>query len=303
MSFDKKLKRIDYRIWDKISAKWLANNLPNIQNPGQAPEFEISDFPGLDTVVNMVPDTGEHKDDLIGLRNAIFHEGIYLFYKSLNVSGATEIHIDNGILSWSLSSGYHSAFFAAKSIMCFLGVTFTSVDNEMVMIDVWPEPEKISKTKISNGVIPEQKMKFVKMPRLDHHKIWMAFQRILRTLTIDIWEENYLYFLKNIDPKHFAKQRNYMHYRNNHWQFKDLHEQLYLSDFSLKYNLVEDIVSFDQDSDDFSIILSYVLLYLSFLLLKDITDQAPLIQDEFNLINTSLTESWHSKFREIAQLN
>jgi len=296
MNFEKQLKRIDHRNWKTIRAEWF-QYLPNIQAPGQHPDHEIAQTVGLDDVVARTPETGEYKTELIGLRAAIFHEGIFLLHKAFHVSGSAEVHINNGILSWSLSSGYHSAFFAVKSIMCFLGISTTEVNNKMILIDVWPEPEKLSKSKVNKGFTPKREMKFLSMPKLQHFHIWEIFQRILRTSTINIWPETFRHLIA-LNPKDFALQRNTLHYKNNKW----IHDDLYKSDldphFGIRTNLLDEIDDVDPLSDDFSILLSHILLNLAYILLKDIAQDAPIISSEFALIEKSLDNDHHDLYKE-----
>lgn len=302
MNFEKKLKRIDHRNWETIRGEWF-QYLPNIQIPGQAPDFEISEIIGLDDIILKIPDDGEYKFELLGLREAIFHEGIYLLHKAMHVLGSAEVHINNGILSWSLSSGYHSAFFAVRAIICFLGISIAEVNDKMILIDIWPEPEKLSKTKMKKGYTPKAETKFLRMPRLQHFHIWEIFQRILRVLTIDIWEQNFINFLITLKPKEFAWQRNTLHYKNNKWMFNDLHNPINNPSFSVRKNLIEDIETIDPTSDDFSVILGYLLSNFGYLLLKDIASNVPIISGEFELIKNTLTQSSYTRFISTLPIN
>lgn len=297
MTFQRKVSRIDRRSWDEVRDGWL-NYLPSISISGQPPDFNISELPYIQQVVRKVPETGEYHEELPGLREAILHEGLFLLHKATNTSGATEIQIDNGILTWSLSSGYHSAFFSAKAIMSLLGISYIELNGRTVMIDVWPRPENISKSKLRKGVVQQCIPKFVRMPNLQHFQIWTLFQRALRTLNIGIWERQLINFLIQINPKYFARQRNTIHYSNNSWFHSDLHKPIISKDFGVTDTLLSDIVFIEPDSDDFSIILAFILLNFGILLVKDIASIAPRIRPEYVLLEQKLLESRHARFRK-----
>src|SRR5438045_8161508 len=50
------------------------------------------------------------------LPQTMFNEGVFLLHKARHILGAAEMHANDGISTWSLSSAYQGAFFAGKSV-------------------------------------------------------------------------------------------------------------------------------------------------------------------------------------------
>ncbi|MBA4406757.1 hypothetical protein C0389_05730 [bacterium] len=299
MDIQTKIKRIDRRDWNYIKAGWIESGLPEIVPPGAAPEYPLNETHGLAEVVNNVPNDGELKTSFDIIRPAIFHEGFYLFHKSINIAASTEIQINNGLLSWSLSNGYHSAFFCAKAILCFLGISLFELSDKWVLVDIWPETEKLSSKKVRLGNRPIQETKFIRMPRIQHLELWKIFQRTINTFNIDFVDQRIVKFLTSLDPKQFAKQRNSLHYRNDFWPFNDLHYCLINKDFALKENLLNNFHGLEED-DDFSVILSYLLINICYKMLEDITKTAIIIKDEFELVKMKLIRDAHQGYSKTA---
>jgi hypothetical protein len=184
---------------------------------------------------------------------------------------------------------YHSSFYILKSILGLLGISLPRIDGIDILIDIYPEPEKISKSRLKRGYTPELTMKFLKFNSFRHYDIWRIFQRTINVLEINIWNEKIITFLKNLDSLAFARQRNAIHYKNNYWIYDDLFDPLF--DGSLG-NIATLFVEIESNSlierQDFSIINSFILISLAFSLIKDIADSAPIIKNEFDLINSYL---------------
>lgn len=286
MSFDKKLKRIKARDWDFIQSKWL-RYLPSIYPIGSAPADSLSEHPTLAAAVMDVDDNGEKIVNIGELRPALFHESVYLLHKAINVIEATENHFQNGFPTWSLSSAYHSAFFAVKSLMGFLGVCTPRISSSDYVIDMWPEPEELSSKKRKLGEEPQIFVKLIKQKSLQHNHIWQILQRLVIVVDTELWPESYSEFVKSIGHLDFAFQRNSLHY-NKDWILNDIHERLFLDAFGRRGNLEIDLARVNKNSEDFSVVLCYVLISMSYSLFNSIAETAPIISEERDLMRTKL---------------
>ncbi|HVT86401.1 MAG TPA: hypothetical protein VHD35_14455 [Chitinophagaceae bacterium] len=298
MSFDTHLGRIDKRKWESIKSNWYSY-LSIIDPPGTAPNYEISDSILLREEINNVKDSGEFKCDLVEIRKDIFREGIFLLHKAANVTGVTYSSATNGFLSWSNSSAYQSSFFAVKSIFCFCGMTFPKINGIDYLVDIWPQTEPISNNQLKKGIQPIQKTKILKFKNLNHYQYWRIFQRLLTIMDISIWNDDLVELLKIINPLDFGKQRNSLHYQNNYWLLTDLFQKMYDDSFSeIKISDIN-ISNFEVSVSNFSVVLSRIIFLLAFLLVNDINQNAPILNDEVALIVRSLRNFGCDSYLEI----
>lgn len=294
MSFDTNLKRIDWRNWDEIKVNWLMS-LPIIDPPGQSPIYQISEIPNLLEIVKKAKSTGEYKDEFYPLREAVLREAIYLFHKALGVSAVSEFNIKIGFNTWAMSNSYHSAFYSIKSILGFLGITLPRIENVDYLIDLFPEKEKLSRNQIQSGRKPEPIMKFIRFQSLKHYEIWRIFQRTIKVLHINLWDESIIYFLNKLHPLQFAKQRNSLHYINNFWIYPDLFEPKINESVCYINNLLDEFEEGEfLNREDFSLILSLILIGLAYSLFFDLSKNTPIIKTEFELINSNMQKDFHS---------
>lgn len=303
MSFETNLKRIDWRNWNDIKEKWLSY-LPIIEPPGKAPEIQISELTDLYFIIKELKTTGEYRTEFTPLREAVFREAIFLFYKSISVSSCSELNISNGFITWSVSNSYHSSFFCIKSILGLLGITLPRISELDILIDIYPEPEQLSKNKLKKGIKPEPTMKYLKFGSLNHYHIWQIFQRTINVLNIEIWDKKLVGFLTSTKSLSFAKQRNSIHYNNNFWIYNDLLDPLSNQDVFSYSHIFNDIEkeSFSARKD-FSIFISFILIGFAYALLKDLAQDTPIIKDEIELINKTIDNSFHLGYKKFFDLN
>jgi hypothetical protein len=293
MAFENDLKKIDSRDWNVLRSKWL-KYLPTISPPGQVPSEEVCELIVIDEIATLAaPAPGSQtRKEVAHLRSEIFREGIFLFHKASNVNGGGLFHVDNGMLSWSVSSAYHSSFFALKSLLSLLGLSFPIVksrQNKCLMIDCFPEDEKLSKNQIKKGVQPQPELKFVLMQDIGHQHYWEILQRVLRVSNVPLWDDDIVKCLLNFDSEDYTFQRNSIHYINNYWLIlEDLFEKKTDLNFALFGDLKTTLSTIKKDSLDYTFFVSYVLLNFTYLLIKDLTEAAPILADEFKLINSCL---------------
>lgn len=297
MAFENDIKRIERRDWSKLREKWLSF-IPSYNYPGETPAHEILDFVGLESIylkTNSAP--GELKMDVPLLRQEVLREGIYFVHKATHVCGAANIHVENGAITWGISSAYQSSFFALKGILGLLGLSFPRI-NQALMIDCFPEEEKLSSKQRKRGEKPKQEFKFVTLPKLSHKHMWQIFQRVLNVSNVEIWQSEVVEYLSNLGVDEFAEQRNSLHYKNNFWLLpEDLFKRVFDSSFGIAKDLFSE-KSYDEmrRRKDFSFIINYMLLKLAIDLIKDLGENATSINDEYNVILNTLAEGIHGRF-------
>ena len=295
MAFERKLKRIEKKIWSNISSGWM-RFLPLIDPIGTAPTVSFNENPLLTGAIADLGYDGEKKEKIQQIRPFLFHEGIFLLHKATNVLEAAESNSTEGFPTWSLSSGYQSSFFAAKSILAFMGIGFPRINGNDYIVDAWPLPEDMPSKQKKMGVEPEVLVKLIKEHPIQHFHVWQILKRIINTsdISLNLWPESYTQFIMKIDD--FASQRNTLHYSNYKWILADIHDRLVINDFGHRKSLETEIGVVDEDTEDFSVILSSVMNSMAYALLDDVAKSAPIIQGERDLLNGKLKRLASFKF-------
>lgn len=305
MAVDKDIKKIDRRNWEKVKGIWLSS-IPHFNYPGAAPDHEIRDIIDLP---NLYSKTKQNQNayfyDIPNLRSEILREGIYFSHKATHVCGTSIVHLNNGILSWAISSAYQASFFSVKAILNLLGLTFLRVNYKSLMIDCFPQEEQLSKNKIKQGFIPKQEMKFCIFDDLTHMQYWEVFQRILRIAELPLLDERIKRFLLQITPEQFVAQRNNLHYVSNYWLRKeDLFKRIFDNNFGVRENLIELLdKEIRNEQSDFSVFVCYLLLKLNIELIKSLSELSEEIKNEYDLIIKTLNEGIHDRLHHSISLD
>jgi len=277
---ERKAKRILSRDWHDLRDEWL-NYIPTLPEPGHAPQSLISDLPTLKVILSAMPDdqVEEVFDDIAGLHAGMLHEGIFLLHKSANVLAASLVNVGGGMCTWSISSAYHSAFFAMKSAMAMLGVAAIESDNKHYLVDVWGSPKKPRKG-LSGPIVMLASTK-----RNEQRHLWAYFQRVLSMTnnTEEICDELRKASILKYDYKDFAKHRNAIHYKTNIWMLDDLHKCFAAKDFFTKDPHL------DISRPDFSLQLSLSLVVMAMSMLRDIAKNSVKLQAELDLVRNWLS--------------
>ena len=284
MAWEQKIAKITKRSWTDITDLWLAY-IPPIPTPGAVPTSTLGDLPTLQTEAALI--NGNHPHDVLGnisgVRQNLVLEGLFNLHKAGNVLGGAGAHINKGIRTWSLSSGYHAAFFAAKSVLCWLGVTVLETNNRTVLLDVWSD-DGLSKKTIA---AQQRNIRLVGSSRVEQRHIWQLFQRMLR-ITKDthlIWPQKCVQELVQVDFKDFASQRNKLLYRCE-WFFDDLHKYDVTATFGnhMIGSLDNGVAISDPSNDGFSIALGLVVFRFASKMLRDLAQNSPVLQAEWNIL-------------------
>lgn len=146
-------------------------------------------------------------------------------------------------------------------------------------------------------MLPKCELKFVIFDDLGHKHFWQIFQRVLRVSKIDIWPAGTIDYFKGLNPNDFSDQRNSLHYRNNYWLIpKDLFIRVFDGNFGVRENLISKLDDSLVEKNDFSILVSYLLLDLGLILLKDLSSLTEIINGEYDLMNKTLSTGIHHRY-------
>lgn len=284
--WESKIKKIFPRSWDELKERWL-DYIPDFGESGCAPEQEITDSITFLSEVEKIKNNQPHSvsDDMPEVRSATIHQGIFLLHKAANVIAASQIHIREGIKSWSLSSAYQAAFFSMKAVLHFLGAIVIQVpERGYFLIDLWSE-EVAKKSRIRTRSY--RVIKIIKAKRFEHQQMWALFQRMLRVTKFAekiITAEN-IASMQSLKITDFARQRNRLHYKTT-WIFEDIHSYIFDQDFGVFNNDLSDGSALeDPNRDDFSLALGFILVRMGCQMLLDIAELSPPIKSELNLLS------------------
>jgi len=203
------------------------------------------------------------REEVPGVRESLFSEGLRLAEKAFHVLGCAEGDAHKGNRSWSLSSAYQASFFASKALLALCGIGFVEISSKTVVVDVFPDPVKDGEN------YTEASFSYVSN-RFDHRAVWLLFQRIL-AITVDApWPNEAVDKLKTVEEKHFAKQRNDIQYHNTYWPFDDLFAFLTEGDFGSinHWNISSDDLDFDRP--DISIVVGFYVTKMNLALLHEL---------------------------------
>lgn len=288
---DRKSKKIGDRGWKDLCELW-PDYIPNISVAGTPPEDLLTNLPGLGAELAKIPnDQLDEFGDIAGVRSGILHESIYLLHKAVHVLGSSLIHASTGMCTWSLSSGYHSAFFAVKAVSGLLGVSIVEFQNKTFLVDAWGMPRNLRKKKWPQILL-------VRMDRAEQRHVWGTFQRLLdKTDGLNGACPDWLRrVLKNSNFRDFGRQRNNLHYHNNVWYHSDLHKCQKQGGFASAR-----VAEISLEQPDFSIQLACGLVRMGSRLLADLAEASSsrVLRLESALIDQWLDEPFNAAYHQM----
>jgi hypothetical protein len=293
-NFDKALERIKKRNWSELRRQWI-EFIPHIYPSGSPPKEPVTNFYRFHHVAHKTIDSDVHREEVIGLRQLVFWEGVFLLHKASHVVGSAELHASKGIQTWALSSGYHGALFGVKAIIHMLGVAIPeykgedSYNNKAILVDLWPELPKLSRKQIMLGMKNEPEMEFSKLGlRIQNRHVWRTFKRIINVSKVDVWPPEYVKALRKLKPSEFALQRNAIHYQNHMWIYEDLHEFILDERFGIPRKTIIEALNFKIKKSDFSLVLGLAIFKLGLLLLKSLSQLTNKLEDEISILESHI---------------
>jgi hypothetical protein len=296
MSFEKKLKRVSQRDWAAIKDLWVGYS-GHLNGSGQPPPSLADEILSRLIEPKNLPLEGERRFETPLLRDALLSEAVFGLHRAAHVLGACEVHVDAGILTWSISNAYHSAFLALDSVLKFLGICIVTVDNVQMVVDVWPEPP--------SGLSNSQRRRYglgsdtniVRHDRLDHYHRWHVLQRAINTLKSPPVSRELVNLLCSFGSKSFARQRNELHYLGR-WYFDDLFAATPTGTFCTADNVDAVIAGLSEESQEFSYFLAAALVYFAQQLLAGIAQKSPAAELELHRMQASLSGALHPLMKQ-----
>jgi len=285
------------------------NHIPDFNIPGSAPIGAVADVAGFDAIATHLAErtkgeslkakaiyekSGVHppvvlvsiEEELPGMRELVFGESLFLFHKARHVIGTAEFQIRDGIHTWALANAYQGAFFAAKATLGFLGISLPEHNNKSIVVDLFPHPVT------SADEYSDCAFHFLDS-QLSHLPIWEIFQRLLAVSTVEFWPRKIVDKLKSVDTKRFARQRNFIHYKNGGWILDDLHDFAVDDNFGDPKTWNEKL---DFDCDDISVALAFSALRLGLLLLRDLEQLSAKLSPEIKLLSDCVEKGRHPMY-------
>lgn len=290
MAYEHAVKRVSKRDWLNVQTAWApAISRLRFSSAGQQPEFPFDETAGLTDLLQRVKGLPEIRLDVGGFGAPLLHEGVYLLHKSANVLVAAHDQVYGGLPTWSLSTAYQAAYFAAEAIMRLLGVTVVSYVKQNYALDLLPAPpDKLSKKALSSYVLGSELHVINIEASISHFHRWAFFQRVISNSKNTGFDDEILKVLIRMDEKHFGMQRNDLHYSHT-WLYSDLHsyhEQADLLSFQSKDDLLGRLRA---GNPAFSLTLGMVVFSFGIKLLKDLSQHSPVLAAEFELLKDTCT--------------
>ena len=225
-------------------------------------------------------------------------DGIYLLNKAVHVLSASQVHIDVGMCSWSLSNAYQSAFFAMKACALLLGMAVAEIDSSVYVIDLCAETAISKKT---SRYIPPKVIRVMKSQRIEHRQYWGLFSRLLRIsdIPVSLLSGDLKAALIALNNSDFASQRNLLHYDNTSWVLSDLQQLIARDDFAADTAAIRSGQALDTDRDDFSVSLAIVLVGFGMSLLRDAAAVSNAIGEEVQILRVWIQNAPNGRFLDV----
>jgi hypothetical protein len=292
---ERAIDNIRYRDWAIIRERWLAY-IPDINPAGAAPVLPLISVPGL---ADFAEEAAAKRSirisgDQMALRTSLFWEGTYLLHKACHIVGGGGLHANEGLSTWSLSSFYQGAMFAAKSILYLMGVGLPEFKSKTLLVDIWPEPSAEQRRLQKKGFNPPPEAQLTHLPsRLDHHAAWYALLRVVRTCRVDVWPNDCVGAIRTLAVGEISDQRNALHYRHATWLFNDLHVPQSIVEFFHLERDDDDSLFVDPDRDDFTLVLAVIVLKMGLLLFDSLQKLSKNLTAESALFTAAIEQRNH----------
>ncbi len=219
-------QKIERRRWADIRPIW-SSYVPDFLEVGVPPKLTLSDF-----FVGQQLGPSNLNDPLAipGVHEIALIEAIFLFQKSMHVARAVEVAAQNGMHSWAVFQGYHSAYYAAKGFLALLGVCFPQPDGKQLLLDLFPVQQK----RKSSHITIDREVLLSSLSKLEQHLLWGFFGRLLRVTKFPSSFDKHVDFLSTLDHEKIPRFRNRFIYHENHWPCSDLTAVRRIADFAFR---------------------------------------------------------------------
>ena len=219
-----------------------------------------------------------------GVREVAMTEAIFLFQKSMHVARAVETSAQNGMLSWAVFQGYHSAYYAAKGFLSLLGTCFPQPAGKQLLVDLFPSQQAKSKFGAEDSEIL-----VANCPQLEQRLLWGFFGRLLRVTVFSAGFNKHTAFLTNLDHERISRHRNRFIYHEDHWPYADLVTLRLVSDFAFRGSVEAELINIDEDNPLFLAVLGMVVPSLLRLMFDDLKAEVPALRPHITYMDAA---SW-----------
>ena len=294
---------ISLRRWDATQAAWINFGIPTIDPPGSAPETTLAGFfEEIELFSDVALDEIQNTPIMVSrgsVPDLVFREAVYWLHKSIHVLGASESHVDLGMPTWSLSAAYQSGFFAARSIMAFLGFAVGEVQGVSVVVDLCRNLHGLSPRKVAELGAFEEELSLRSLGFLfGHVHIWRLFQRLLRVVTRVPWPTGWTTFFHHLEIADLTKQRHSLHYHLGFWVMNDMHESVHSEAFGNVSFTGEARELFDSNDDNFSLAAAFTLSRMALSLFQSFGSVTNRLASEQALLSGVCHQDRHPLFSE-----
>lgn len=291
MAFRSTCQKIKKADWHQIKSQWL-NFLPNIEHAGSPPPLSLSEIIQQSGKLATITPQSPILQGIPMIHETALWEAVYLLRKSGHVMRVSQNLSQQGMLSWSLFNGYHSAYLSAKSILAMLGFSVPQPSGQQLLLELFPDNRNQGNKKNKIPVGGDEMSNAYRIGRLDQNQLWQLFERALRMIDVPIWNGNILENVKDFDWANISKKRNPFLYNSVFWPYNDLSENLIDDKFCNPPDNFPDHTQFiDMDDPEFLIKSAFLLFHLGECLLADISIDAPIMKLE---LDTFDTDEWRN---------
>jgi hypothetical protein len=229
------------------------------------------------------------------LRPLTLWEAVFLFHKCSHTHLAAQRLGRQGMHSWCLFNGYHSAYLGARGIMSLLGVALPELNSRQVAIDLYPPAQK-KKTVRALGSSRFQEFIIVPLPLLDQRDLWEIFQRVIRMCDATCWDTGLREELLDLPHEQITRPRNRFLYRAGYWPLSDLTSDMQPSDMAGFFG-----TELDTEDPGFLLRLSFAVYRLFEQLMSDLAGYSGVIRQQLDasrcLLDPEVPElGWYRDF-------
>jgi hypothetical protein len=229
----------------------------------------------------------------------VMREAIFWMHKALHVLGAAEAHIDYGLPTWSLSAAYQCGFFAARSVLAFLGVAVAEMQRVSIVVDLCRDMQGIRPARLSAVGAFDETVRFRSAGFLfDHRQIWLLFQRVLRVTSCPVWQIGWANYLAQESVASFTRQRHGLHYQLEYWVMKDMHQFVRSQDFRDVQITQTGRNLLDADRDNFSLAFGTMVTRMALGLFDDLCTLTNRLAEERAIVLLGICQERHPVFAD-----
>ena len=230
----------------------------------------------------------------------VFREAVYWMHKAVHVLGAAELHVESGLQTWSLSAAYQCAYFAARAILAFFGVSVAELNKISIAVDLCRDMQGVRPQRLSTeGAFGEQ-IEFRSVGILfDHRQVWQLLQRVLKASSCDVWPTGWCDFLSHADIATITKQRHGLHYHLTYWVVDDLHQFVYTDEFKKVKPQGAGRTLIEPEQSNYSLALGTMMTRMALKLFHDTSRLTNRLANERAAIAAGIGPNRHPVFSEL----